>query len=155
MIVTLSQVPSPQLLYGLAKHKYTALANSLEAIANLALSIILAKRYGMIGVALGTLIPMVLVKLFIQPVYVCSLANIPYGEYIQRFFKTVAAVAGSLVIPLLLTLKFAAPSYKVLFPIGIVSAILYVVPLWLFRLGEDRNIHADASRVAEIRGEGR
>jgi O-antigen/teichoic acid export membrane protein len=136
LIVTLSQIPSPQLLYGLAKHKYTALANSLEAIANLALSILLAKRYGMIGVALGTLIPMVLVKLFIQPVYVCRLANIPYGEYIQRFAKTVAAVAGSLVIPLLLTLKFAAPSYKVLFPIGIVSAILYVVPLWLFEFSQ-------------------
>lgn len=136
MIVMFSQAPSPQLLYGLAKHKYTALANSIEAIANLALSIILAKRYGMIGVALGTLIPMVLVKLFIQPVYVCHLANIPYGEYIQRFFKTVAAVAGSLVIPLLLTLKFAAPSYKVLFPIGIVSAILYVVPLWLFEFSQ-------------------
>jgi O-antigen/teichoic acid export membrane protein len=136
LIVALSQAASPQLLYGLAKHKYTALANSLEAIANLALSIILAKRYGMIGVALGTLIPMVLVKLFIQPVYVCRLANIPYGEYIQRFAKTVAAVVGALVIPLLLTLKFAAPSYKVLFPIGIVSAILYVVPLWLFEFSE-------------------
>lgn len=136
LIVSLSQIPSPQLLYGLAKHKYTALANSLEAIANLALSIILARRYGMIGVALGTLIPMVLVKLFIQPVYVCHLANIPYGEYVQRFFKTVAVVAGSLVIPLLLTLKFAAPNYKILFSIGILSAILYVVPLWLFEFSE-------------------
>jgi O-antigen/teichoic acid export membrane protein len=136
LIVALAQTPSPQLLYGLAKHKYTALANSVEAIANLALSIVLAKRYGMIGVALGTLIPMVLVKLFVQPVYVCRLANIPYGEYIQRFFKTVAAVAGALVIPLLLTLKFAAPSYKVLFPLGILSAILYVVPLWLFEFSQ-------------------
>ena len=131
-ILALSQIPAPQLLYGLAKHKYTALANSLEAIANLALSIILAKPYGMIGVALGTLIPMVLFKLFIQPVYVCRVANIPYVEYIQRFAKTVAAVAGALVIPLILSLKFAAPSYKVLFSIGILSTILYVVPLWLF-----------------------
>jgi hypothetical protein len=48
----------------------------------------------------------------------------------------VAAVAGSLVIPLLLTLKFAAPSYKVLFAIGILSAILYVVPLWLFEFSQ-------------------
>lgn len=136
LIVALAQAPSPQLLFGLAKHKYNALANCLEAIVNLALSIILAKRYGMIGVALGTLIPMVLAKLFIQPVYVCRLANIPYGEYMQRLAKTVAAVAGSLVIPLILSLKFAAPSYKVLFPIGILSAILYVVPLWLFEFSQ-------------------
>ena len=90
----------------------------------------------MIGVAVGTLIPMVLFKLFIQPVYVCRLANIPYSQYIQRFAKTLAAVTGSLVLPLLLTLKFAAPSYKVLFPIGILSAILYVVPLWLFEFSQ-------------------
>jgi O-antigen/teichoic acid export membrane protein len=136
MIVMFSQIASPYLLYSLAKHKYTALSNSLEAIANLALSIILAKRYGMIGVALGTLFPMVLARLFIQPVYVCRLANIPLGEYVQRFAKTTAAVAASLVIPLILALKFAAPSYKVLFSIGILSAILYVVPLWLFEFSE-------------------
>jgi O-antigen/teichoic acid export membrane protein len=136
LIVTLSQSPSPQLLYGLAKHKYTAYANSIEGIANLILSIIFAKRYGMIGVAIGTLIPMLVFKLFVQPVYVCRLANIPYGEYIQRFAKTLIAVAAALVLPLLLTLKFAAPSYKVLFPIGILSAILYAVPLWLFEFSQ-------------------
>jgi O-antigen/teichoic acid export membrane protein len=92
LIVPLSQAASPNLLYGIAKHKYTALSNSLEAVANLALSIVLAKRYGMIGVALGTLFPIVVTKLFIQPVYVCRLANIPYGEYIRRFTRTTVAV---------------------------------------------------------------
>jgi len=130
--VMLSQTPSPQLLYGIAKHKYTALANSLEAVANLALSVALAKRYGMVGVAVGTLIPMVLSKLLIQPVYVCRLANIPYGEYMQRFAKTVAVAGAALVIPLILSLKFAAPNYKALFLVGILSAVLYFVPLWLF-----------------------
>jgi hypothetical protein len=83
---------------------------------------------------------MVLVKLFIQPVYVCRLANIPYSQYTKRSAKTMAAVAGSPVLPLLLTLKFAAPSYRVLFPIGILSAILYVVPLWLFEFSQAETI---------------
>jgi hypothetical protein len=40
----------------------------------------------------------------------------------------------SLVVPILLSIKFAAPDYKVLFALGIVSAVLYGVPLWLFEL---------------------
>jgi len=136
LIVSVSQVPSPQLLLGMAKNKYYAVATSLEGIASLVLSIILAKRYGMIGVAVGTLIPMVIVKLFIQPVYVCRLANIPYRQYVQSVTRTVATVSGSLIVPLALSLKFAVPSYRILFAIGAVSAILYVIPLWLYGLTE-------------------
>jgi O-antigen/teichoic acid export membrane protein len=163
MIVMFSQIASPYLLYSLAKHKYTALSSSLEAIANLALSIILAKRYGMIGVALGTLIPMVLAKLFIQPVYVCRLANIPLGEYVQRFAKTTAAVAASLVIPLILSLKFAAPSYKVLFPIGILSGVLCRCgysssakpkqPCWCEPCGRNSRLRPPESSAGDFRGE--
>jgi O-antigen/teichoic acid export membrane protein len=131
-IVTLAQLPSPYLLLGIAKHKYTALANSLEAAANLALTILLAKHYGLIGVAVGTLIPMVFFKLFVQPVYVCWLAKIPLREYAQRVAKTGAAVAGALVVPLALSLSFAGPSYKALFSVGVLSALVYVVPLWSF-----------------------
>ncbi len=40
------------------------------------------------------------------------------------------------MIPLILALKFAAPSYKVLYSIGILSAILYDVPLWLFEFSQ-------------------
>ncbi len=163
MIVMFSQIASPYLLYSLAKHKYTALSSSLEAIANLALSIILAKRYGMIGVALGTLIPMVLAKLFIQPVYVCRLANIPLGEYVQRFAKTTAAVAASLVIPLILSLNFAAPSYKVLFPIGILSGVLCRCgysssakpkqPCWCEPCGRNSRLRPPESSAGDFRGE--
>jgi O-antigen/teichoic acid export membrane protein len=77
----LSQTPGISLMYALNKHQYYAVATMLEAIANVLLSIFLARRYGMVGVALGTAIPMIVVKVFIQPVYVSYLIGFGIGAY--------------------------------------------------------------------------
>jgi len=132
--VSLWQGPSVSLLYGISKHKFYAIFNSLEGVANLVLSLVFVHWYGMYGVALGTLIPIVITRIVIQPIYVCRVANIDYLEYVRRSLRTLGFVAAALVTPLLLSIKFAAPNYKVLFSLGIVSAVLYGVPLWLFEL---------------------
>ena len=41
-----------------AKHKFYAITSVIEGICNVVLSIILLKKYGIVGVALGTAIPM-------------------------------------------------------------------------------------------------
>lgn len=75
------QGPAGGLLYGLSKHKYFAITDSTEGVSNLLLSIILVKYYGIYGVALGTAIPMIITKVFIQPVYVCNILNMKYKKY--------------------------------------------------------------------------
>jgi O-antigen/teichoic acid export membrane protein len=132
--VSLWQGPSVSLLYGISKHRFYAIFNSLEGVANLALSLLFVRWYGMYGVALGTLVPIVISRIFIQPIYVCRLANLDFFEYLRRSTRTLAFVALSLVAPTLLSLRFAAPNYKVLFALGVVSAVLYGVPLWFFEL---------------------
>lgn len=77
----LSQTPGISLMYALNKHRYYAAATMMEAIANVFLSILLARQYGIIGVALGTAIPMLVVKFFIQPVYVSRLAGLRLSDY--------------------------------------------------------------------------
>ena len=129
-IVALWQIPSIALLYAISKHRYFALFNSIEGILNLVLSILLAKRYGILGVALGTMIPMMLTKLFIQPIYVCRVASINYVEYLQKMGRTVAAAVASLVIPIALTITLARPDYKVLIFTGVLSLVAYGIPLW-------------------------
>ena len=54
------QNPSINLLFGISKHHYYAIANTLEGVINLLLSLILVKYYGIYGVAFGTAIPMIL-----------------------------------------------------------------------------------------------
>jgi O-antigen/teichoic acid export membrane protein len=126
------QGTSISLLYGISRHKVLAMFNSIEAVANLALSLVLVRRYGMVGVAVGTAIPITLNMLLAIPMYVCRVSSIAYSEYFGRMARTVGLVLASLVLPTLLSAKFATPDYKSLLAVGILSAILYVLPLWFF-----------------------
>jgi O-antigen/teichoic acid export membrane protein len=54
----LSQTPLFGALYGISKHYIITYVNIAEGLSNLVLSIILVKDYGIIGVAIGTAIPM-------------------------------------------------------------------------------------------------
>lgn len=58
-----------QILYGTSRHKFNAYASLVEAAANLALSVILARGIGAVGVAWGTLIPAVLASGIVVPLY--------------------------------------------------------------------------------------
>jgi O-antigen/teichoic acid export membrane protein len=130
--VALWQMPSVALLYGISKHKVLALFTSIEALANLVLSLFLVRKFGMFGVAFGTFLPMTLVKLFVQPFYVCHVLSVPYSGYFRPMGRTVALVGGSLVVPALLSVRFAAPDYKTLAALGIISMICYASPLLIF-----------------------
>jgi len=129
-IFGLAQAPSVQLLFGISKHKFFAWFNSMEGGANLVLSILLARKYGILGVALGTMIPMLVTKIIIQPIYVCWVASINYSEYVRRMARNLAVILVALLIPLLLTMKFAAPNYRNLAAVALLSALAYVGVLW-------------------------
>ena len=80
--VYLAQAGSPKLLYGMARHSVLAWIFLVEGLANLALSLVLVRWYGMLGVALGTAIPMAVTSLFVLPIYVCRLLNLRLGAYL-------------------------------------------------------------------------
>lgn len=130
-ILSLAQAPSVHLLFATSKHKFFAWLNSAEGVANLLLSLLLVTRYGMLGVALGTMIPMVITKLIIQPIQVCRVMNFDYLEYLQSMGKSAAVISGCLLIPMLLS-RLATPDYKILLLVSILSAVVYVIALWFF-----------------------
>jgi len=55
-----------------------------EGVANLVLSIYWGHLYGLVGVALGTTVPLVVVKLTLQPWYTLSKLGISPREYLQN-----------------------------------------------------------------------
>jgi len=79
--VALAQTPGISLVYALKKHYLFATVSVLEGIANIILSIYLASSYGILGVAIGTAVPMLVVKLIIQPVYISRIFKIPLRAY--------------------------------------------------------------------------
>jgi len=76
-----SQLPSVSYMYGVSKHRFLAGITLTEGAANFLLSLYWAKRYGMSGVALGSLVPMAIAKLLIQPAYVCKSLNLSLFQY--------------------------------------------------------------------------
>lgn len=89
--------------YGVEKHKTLAMWAVGEAIANLTLSIVLAHRFGLYGVAMGTLIPSLFVHLVLWPGYVPKLVNVTIGEVFWKVWGPVFLGA----------IPFAAASYLV------------------------------------------
>ncbi|MFC2061439.1 lipopolysaccharide biosynthesis protein [Elusimicrobiota bacterium] len=108
----LMQSQSIQLLYGISKHKFFAISTAIEGVANLVLSIILVKKMGLMGVALGTAIPMFIVKLFIQPVYTCKVIKMSVYKY---YFELIIPILLKSVVILMLfrwiILNLIQPNY--------------------------------------------
>jgi O-antigen/teichoic acid export membrane protein len=91
-IVALSQNPGIALVFALKKHHFLAAASMVEGIANLCLSIYLAPRYGIVGVAWGTAIPMLVIKVVVQPIYVTRLIGVSLLSYWVRILPPMVLV---------------------------------------------------------------
>ena len=79
-------------LYGLNKHKMLAQWRVVEAVANVALSIALIPHLGIVGVAIGTAIPHVLLVTVVLPIYGARQVGLPLGLYfVQGYVKPMLA----------------------------------------------------------------
>jgi O-antigen/teichoic acid export membrane protein len=116
------QIPSTNLLYALAKHKFHAIMNVLEALVNLLLSIILVRSYGILGVAIGTAVPMMVTRLFVYPVYVCSQIKVFSSTYYFEVFRIVAWT-GAAQLPLWFMQQ--SLQFESFFSMFVVSLIYY------------------------------
>jgi O-antigen/teichoic acid export membrane protein len=96
----LAQAASTRVLYGMALHKSLAWVTGLEGLANLALSILLIQRFGLIGDALGTAIPLTCTSLFFMPRHLCRILNVR----IRAFLVEAYSLPLLLCLPTVLTL---------------------------------------------------
>lgn len=73
-----------QVLFGMRRVEFLAKLSLLEAVANLVLSVVLIHFFGLLGVALGTLIPIACTQLVLQPRYLAQQLELPLGEFLTR-----------------------------------------------------------------------
>jgi O-antigen/teichoic acid export membrane protein len=90
----LAQQPSVDLFLAQGRHQLRGWWNLGEGAANLVLSIYLGRRYGLIGIALGTAAPMIFVQVFIQPWYALRTIALSPGRYLREALLGPALVAG-------------------------------------------------------------
>jgi O-antigen/teichoic acid export membrane protein len=96
--VAMIQSPSMGLLLARGRHRALATWTVCEGLANFGLSVYWASKYGILGVAMGTAVPMLFSKLILQPWYTMHVAGVGLAEY----------VIGSLTRPLLVFGAFLA-----------------------------------------------
>jgi len=85
-VIAMAQFSSGSILYGLNKHRYLAYLLILESAVKIALSIALIRKYGIIGLAVATAIPEILVYLIVFPRYVCRVTGLPLLKYFKEAF---------------------------------------------------------------------
>jgi O-antigen/teichoic acid export membrane protein len=71
-------------LKGAGEHRLLAFVNLATGLANLAMSVLLIKRYGLVGVAVGTLIPIAFTACFILYPAACRRVGLPLTEAITH-----------------------------------------------------------------------
>jgi len=86
----ISQHPSVMVLYAMSKHKYYAYQNLAEALANVLLGLVLIEFFGITGVALGVVLPMLVTKVWLLPKYVCTQLGCSSKKYFQKMFQSYA-----------------------------------------------------------------
>lgn len=127
VMVEIIQTPANNILYAISRHRYLAYVNVAEAAVNLVLSIFLIKRYGLIGAAVGTAVPLVISRLFIIPLYAGSCIGLGMSEYYRNLSVTVFFTAAYMAVFFMLTRGLlSAPSY-----VSILLACISSVPVYL------------------------
>ena len=101
--IALTEMMATHLLYGLGKHRINVYCTLAEAVINLGASIVLAKRYGIYGVAAGTTVAAVLVKGTVFPMLFLRVLKVDWREYLRfgifpNILPTLGFAAGSLAM---------------------------------------------------------
>lgn len=125
-----SQATSVNALYASLHQKAYAALNISEALSNLVLSLLLARPYGMIGVAIGTLIPSIVFRGILQPIVVQRVLHIKIRDTALLYLRTGLRCAAFLVVPWFITRLWLRPTYFHLIAVGMLSTIAYAVPVW-------------------------
>jgi len=107
LFFSMSNNTASAIAFGVEKHRYIAKWAIFEAIANLSLSIILAHRFGIYGVAIGTLIPSLFVHLFLWPMLFSRIlglggAKVVWGVWGPMFLAAVPFAIASYAMNVLL-----------------------------------------------------
>jgi O-antigen/teichoic acid export membrane protein len=117
-----SQWPAGYVLQGMNRHRPLAFISLGGALANLVFSVVLVQQYGVLGVAVGTLIPTVIeTTLFVTP-YAARVLQVTLG-------RVVTDVVLRAVLPLVPAIVVLVIARALIEPTGIVALVAITAPV--------------------------
>jgi O-antigen/teichoic acid export membrane protein len=140
-VVLVGQGPLANILLGTGRHRLVAIVSLGEAVANLILSVILVRWFGLLGVAVGTALPVVVAALFILLPAACRQMSVPSTTFL-RLVLAAPLTGGAPAIAACLVLRHWYPpaSIPAILGEGALVALTYFGALGAF--GFDRNLRA-------------
>jgi O-antigen/teichoic acid export membrane protein len=127
-LIDTSLWPAGSVLQGMARHRPLAVMSMCTAVANLALSIVLVRSWGLTGVALGTLIPIAIECIGLVLPYVMRVLGISLKQALKEMFLPALLPAAPMVV-VLHTLQFAVDSSSLLSMMALIGVgfLVYVI----------------------------
>jgi O-antigen/teichoic acid export membrane protein len=152
----LAQSAAGRILFGMAKHKTLAVVTLMEGSMNLILSILLVRRFGILGDAVGTAIPLACTTLFFLPRHLCRVLRLSVGTYLRQAFLLPLTLCAPLVAVLLLMHHwFVAHNYFQLAIQLLVGSVVYGAGLmwvtWTRQAWQVEGIH-DLDTANQVAG---
>jgi O-antigen/teichoic acid export membrane protein len=147
----MTQQPAIALIQGLGRVGTLAMASIVEALAHLVLSLMLVHPLGILGVALGTAIPLLFISAFVVG-FSCHLVDIRIMTYIQSVGPVIAVAIAMQIATGFAVAHFAPDTYLDLI---LLFAAFYPVQalaaLWLtFSADEQRTIRTTVARAVGL-----
>lgn len=122
-----AQIPSVGFLFGTSRHNFYAKINVIHGILCLAMTSLLIKPFGLLGVSVGLMAPTVIIKFFVQPIYVCRVLKISLKEfYIDQQALNFSIVIIYLAVVRLVAAPFIRASFINIFAIASISCLLFI-----------------------------
>jgi O-antigen/teichoic acid export membrane protein len=133
-------------LYGLGQHRMIAILRVVEGLMNLGLSIALVKVMGVVGVAIGTAVPHMIMVGWILPATLPRSFPLNLRDYYAAVYgRTLPSALPFLVTTWLIRAFVQPPTMLSFFAWGAVSLIAYIVPIWLVAMN-----HEERARMLRV-----
>jgi len=134
-VVLVGQGPLGNILLGTGRHRLVAFTSLGEAVANLALSVVLVHWYGMLGVAIGTGVPVVIANLFILLPAACRQVGMRVAEFSRMVAITPLAGAVPATAAVLAFRRLLPPeSIGAILAEGAAVGLVYLASAFAFGL---------------------
>ena len=127
-----------QILFGMRRMKLLASLAFAEAGLNIGLSIVLVQHYGLIGVAWGTLISIVVAYVITQNVFIVRLTGVSGHHYLWQILRATVPVIGSMYLVSLWTDTWLVVNSWSWFGVEVLLLMVPVIPIgYLLVMNED------------------
>lgn len=139
---------SVRLLLGVANHKTLAIVTLVDSIANLVISIALVRTYGLVGVALGTAIPLVISHVFVFPYLGCRHIGMSTPWFLWKMFLACAVPLVPAAVLALALLRAVPPGNLLALTVeGMLVVSVYAVAFaWVSLEPLERRAYVDRIR---------